>query len=387
MPPGVSLTDQQVQVGMLTVGRAAARSDGEALMPRSAFATTRRWCAGLIGACLAVVVLCGLAVLVSPAARADGPEKVVIGAFINDLQDIDLANDSYTVDLYLWMRWRNPALNPWQTVDVMNSNGTQNTTSSSTGGVVGEPLFEEPRDMPDGSKYMIMRYQGVFSRKMNLEKYPFDVQNLELIFEDQGMDARQLQFVADSTPVRISRAVTNPGYLLEPPTTAVVNHLYRTNFGDLTAPAEVEYSRFIITIPVKRQILPYLVKIMLPIFIVILITWLIYVLPARLEDSRTGIGVTAMLTIVALQWTTDDNLPSVEYLTMLDLIYILSLFYVLVAMGYTVIASRRNRHQVAEALTRSTDRTWSIVTLGVYAVLVALTMFLYLNHQHVDPPS
>lgn len=356
-------------------------------MARLAAAALRRWCAVLIRAGLGVAVLSGLAVLVSPSAHADAaPEKVVIGAFINDLQDIDLANDSYTVDLYLWMRWRNPALSPWQTVDVMNSNGTQNTTSSSTGGVVGEPLFEEPRDMPDGSKYMIMRYQGVFSRKMNLEKYPFDVQNLELIFEDQGMDARQLQFVADSTPVRISRAVTNPGYLLEPPTTAVVNHLYRTNFGDLTAPAEVEYSRFIITIPVKRQILPYLVKIMLPIFIVILITWLIYALPARLEDSRTGIGVTAMLTIVALQWTTDDNLPSVEYLTMLDLIYILSLFYVLVAMGYTVMASRRNRHQVAEALTRSTDRTWSIVTLGIYAFLVALTMFLYLNHQHVDPP-
>lgn len=38
--------------------------------------------------------------------------------------------------------------------------------------------------MPDGSKYMILRFEGVFSRKMNLEKYPFDVQNLELILED-----------------------------------------------------------------------------------------------------------------------------------------------------------------------------------------------------------
>ena len=328
-----------------------------------------------------------LALLLPARANADtGPEKVTIGAFINDLQDIDLANDSYTVDLYLWMRWKNPALKPWQTIDVMNSNGTENSTSSSTGGVVGEPLFDDPKDMPDGTKYMILRFQGVFSRKMNLEKYPFDVQNLELIFEDQGMDVRDLQFVPDTTPVRISRAVTNPGYLLEPPTTAVVNHLYRTNFGDLTAPAEVEYSRFVITIPVKRQILPYLVKIMLPIFIVILITWLIYVLPPRMEDARTGIGITAMLTIVALQWTTDDNLPSVEYLTMLDLIYILSMLYVLIAMGYTVIASRRNRHEAAEALTRSTDRLMSIVTLGAYVFLVGLTIILYLNHQHVDPP-
>ena len=53
----------------------------------------------------------------------------------------------------------------------------------------------------------------------------------------------------------------------------------------------------------------------LPIFIVILISWLIYLLPARLEEARTGIGVTAMLTIVALQWTSDSSLPSVDYLT------------------------------------------------------------------------
>ena len=43
-----------------------------------------------------------------------------------------------------------PNINPWQTIDVMNSNGTQNTTSSSTGGVVGEPLFENPRTCPTG---------------------------------------------------------------------------------------------------------------------------------------------------------------------------------------------------------------------------------------------
>ena len=82
------------------------------------------------------------------------------------------------------------------------------------------------------------------------------MQNLELIFEDQGLDSRQLQFVPDTTPIRISRSVTNPAHRLEDPQMSIVNHLYRTNFGDLTAPPEVEYSRVIITMPVKREILP-----------------------------------------------------------------------------------------------------------------------------------
>ena len=128
-----------------------------------------------------------------------------------------------------------------------------------------------------------------------------------------------------------------------------------------------------------------MVKIILPILIIILITSLIYILPSRLEDARAGIGVTAMLTIVALQWTTDSALPSVDYLTLLDLIYIISLVYILVAMGYTVLASRRNRHEVAEALSTSVDRRMGIASLVFYVVAITLTIVLYLNHHHSEP--
>ena len=111
-----------------------------------------------------------------------GPDKVTVGAFINDLQDIDLVSENFTVDFYLWMRWSNPEIDPSLTLESMNSEGTQNTTSSSTGGVVGKPIYEKPLDMPDGTRYQALRFQGVFSRKMNLANYPFDTQVLEIVF-------------------------------------------------------------------------------------------------------------------------------------------------------------------------------------------------------------
>lgn len=69
---------------------------------------------------------------------------------------------------------------------------------------------------------------------------------------------------------------------------------------------------------------------------------------------------------------------------LLDLIYIVSLVYVLVAMGYTVLASRRHAHEAAEALSTALDRRVGVITLVAYVVVIALTMVLYLNH-HVDP--
>ena len=321
----------------------------------------------------------------APARAEGGPETVTVGAFIYDIQDVDLANDSFTADFYLWFRWKSPKIDPTDSIEPMNSDAFQNTTTSQTGGVAGKMLYPEPLDMPDGSKYQAFRYSGVFARKMNLEKYPFDTQNLVIVFEDQNQDTRDLVFVPDSTPVKVSPLVTIPGYELGSPRLIVKEHQYPTNFGDISTPSDLKYSRIIIELPLEREPLPYMVKIILPILIIILITSLIYILPARLEDARAGIGVTAMLTIVALQWTTDSDLPSVEYLTLLDLIYIISLVYILVAMGYTVLASRRKAHEAAEALTRQVDRRWGIASLVVFVIAITLTIVLYLNHVHNEP--
>lgn len=318
-------------------------------------------------------------------ARADtGADKVIVGAYIKDIQDIDLQSESFTLDFYLWFRWKNPAINPASTVETMTSNGFQNTTTSSTGGVVGKPLYDAPVDLPDGYKYQVLRFQGVFSRKLLLQEYPFDTQTLRVALKDERSDVRKLNYVVDKKPISMNKSllISIPGFSLGDPTLFILDHAYETDFGDTSAPADVPYSCIVIEIRATRNMLPYLVKIVLPIFIVILITSLIYVLPARLEEARAGIGVTAMLTMVALQWTADSSLPSVEYLTMLDLLYILSMLYILAAMAYTVVASRRNRHEVAQALTAATDRRAGLASLLIYGALLAVTTYMYLHGDH-----
>ena len=347
--------------------------------------SSRRFPARLIRILLALTAALVVPLGLPASANADpGVDKVTVGAFINDLQDIDLSSENFTADIYLWMRWKNPNIDPSATIESMNSEGTQNTTSSPTGGVAGEPLFDAPLDMPDGSKYMVLRYQGVFSRKMSLEKYPFDTQVLEMVFEDKRGNTSKIEFVPDANPITVNNggSISIPGYVLGAPSLTVLAHRYPTNFGDISADAGTPYSRIIIALPVTRDVLPYLVKIVLPIFIVILITSLIYLLPARLEDSRTGIGVTAMLTIVALQWTTDASLPSVEYLTLLDMVYIISMVYILAAMAYTVLASRRNRQEMAEALSVALDRRVGIISLVAYVSVLTWTVFYYVNQHY-----
>lgn len=304
-------------------------------------------------------------------AAEESPQKVTIGVYINDIQDITLASNSYTADIYVWLRWRNPAIDPSATLEVMNPYGGD--------GVTLEPLLDEPKDTPDGAKYMAFRGQGTFSTKMNLQRYPFDVQTLTLEFEDAGSDAGDIEFVPDATAVTIDPEIGIPGYVVKAPTMTIANHEYPTDFGESPEALTSSYSRVTVTVPVKREVLPLAIKIMMPIVIVILLTSLIYVLPARLEEARAGIAVTAMLTLMALQWTVTSNLPDVGYLMMIDVIYLVSMVYILIAMAYSVIGSRRSLHELESESTLRLDRRVGLASLAIYAALLVVMALLYLR--------
>ena len=69
----------------------------------------------------------------------EAPVKVVVGAYINDIQELDFKTNSYAIDLYVWFRWK--------------------------GACLRDELYDKPQTMPDGSLYSIIRYQGQFSTK------------------------------------------------------------------------------------------------------------------------------------------------------------------------------------------------------------------------------
>ena len=41
-----------------------------------------------------------------PPPSPDDPSKVIVGAYINDIQELDFKTNSYAVDLYVWFRWK-----------------------------------------------------------------------------------------------------------------------------------------------------------------------------------------------------------------------------------------------------------------------------------------
>jgi len=291
---------------------------------------------------------------------APEPEKVVVGTYINDIQELDFKTNSYAVDLYVWFRWK-PAesIDPSKTMEFMNRYNPDDHLRTE--------LYDEPKQMPDGTVYSIIRNQGRFSTKFPLEHYPFDTQSLMVEMEDTVSGVGTQIYVPDrKSAVTINPDITLPGFKVGKPVMQIATKTYPTDFGDLADPEATSYSRVSLSVPVTRPLLAMSIKTFVPIGLIVVCAALVFFVRPHYVEGRMGLGITALLTLVALQLTSGAALPEVDYLMMLDKIYLLAYFFIIISLAHVVATSWRSADPKAEASISRGDRIWVSVLLGSY---------------------
>lgn len=308
------------------------------------------------------------------AASPDDPSKVIVGAYINDIQELDFKTNSYAVDLYVWFRWKpsDDSIDPSKSMEFMNRYNPDDHVRTA--------LYDEPKKMPDGSLYTIIRNQGRFSTKFPLEHYPFDTQSLSVEMEDtvSGID-KQIYIPDPKGAVTINPDITLPGFKVGKPVMHIATNTYPTDFGDLAEPDAAPYSRVTLSVPVTRPILAMSIKTFVPIGLIVVCAALVFFVRPHYVEGRLGLGITALLTLVALQLTSGASLPEVDYLMMLDKIYLLAYLFIITSLAHVVATSWRSADPKAEASISRGDRIWVAVLLGSYIlaniVIFASTLF------------
>lgn len=297
----------------------------------------------------------------APAGKMEAPAKIVVGAYINDIQELDFKTNNYSIDLYVWFRWKAPDIEPSKTMEFMNRFASDDNRR--------DELYDQPKPMPDGSLYSIIRYQGRFSAKFPLEKYPFDTQLLKITMEDSIAAADSQIYAPDiEGGVSINPNITLPGFKVGKPEIQVVAKPYPTNFGDLAEPGATDYSRLTLTIPVSRPVVAMTIKTFVPISLIVVCAALVFFVRPRYVEARIGLGITALLTLVALQLTSSASLPDVDYLMMIDKVYLLAYLFIIASLMRVVATSWGSAEESTEIAISHADRKWVAALIGIYVV-------------------
>jgi hypothetical protein len=273
-----------------------------------------------------------------PAAETapSGPEIVKVGIYLNDVQNIDVHANNYLLDFYMWFKWKNPESDPTASFEFMNH-------SESWATMITKPT-EKAETLPDGWQYQVMHIQGRMSEKMNLRAYPFDKQNLIILMEDAALDSAGLQYEIEE--VSVNPALKIPGFEFDKPQFTATNYTYPMRFGDSRLTENGVYSRMEFKLPIYRNALTSFVKNILPIWLAIICATFALMLHPRLIDSRFQIAVFSILSLVALQISNGNDLPSLQYMNLMDALYVVGYIFLICLMAELIIATKWIEHDL-----------------------------------------
>ena len=308
------------------------------------------------------------------------PVPVAIDVFILDIFEISEPDGYFEVDAFLiaewiderlsfdadeygydWKIYRGPILEKkfkneiwWPDLYVTNGVGTREIISSDL--VIS----------PDG----FLRYEERFNAKVqqdfDLEDFPFDEHSINLSIGTFSYLSNEVNFTQLTGSDDNFTWQTNEWTVIDQGK-AVIGHIA---YPDITY-----------TMSIQRLYGYYVSKFILPLLLIVTISWAVFWMD--LEDvniaDRLGISFTSMLTVVAFDFVSSDNLPKLSYPTTLDII--LAASYVFLALTvliivYDSILVKKDRLNLARKIDRVCRYLFPIsyylVIIGVIAYHIIL---------------
>ena len=301
------------------------------------------------------------------ATAASAPQKVEVGIYLNQLLNVDLTTNTYEADFYMWFKWKGD-IDPTTSYDFVNQ------TEAWAAKIL--PTYEEPTvDALTGVKYQSWHVQAKFVQPLNFSAYPKTGYGMHIAIEDNTYDNKSLVFVTRSGLETAENIVSPGGWSVSSPRAEVTEHTYNTNFGDPAAKAPISFSQANFSFVIERADPTRLIKAILPIIIIVAITLLAFLLPAKHLDARLLLTVTALISAVLLHDSAVAELPRVGYFVAIDKVYLLSYAVVFLTLLESTIVYRLESSDRA-ALANKTDRI-AIGALGALFVIGTVIALIF----------
>jgi len=302
--------------------------------------------------------------------RPDAVDEITtvhIGIYVLDIDKISAADQGFVANIVVALKWHDPRAvakgqkrrrrKPLQDVWYPNIIITNMQKV-----FLGLPQTVEIYE--DGTVYYRQRYFGNFSNKMNLTKFPFDKHTLRITFVTPGYDQEKIVFSNEGFEkvTTINSNLTVAEWDIE-------------NWRGYPEPYEaveglLKLPGFVFEFEVKRHSGYYLLKVLIPLTMIIVMSWLVFWIDPTQFGAQMGLSATAMLTLIAYRFTLETLIPRISYMTILDSFLIGATFLVFGALVEVVLSSALAIHNRI-GLARRIDR-WARFCFPASFVLLLL---------------
>lgn len=270
-----------------------------------------------------------------PIPDGGGPTRVGMQVFVLDIDEINSASQNFTANVFYKATWNDPRLAHDGENEVLYSlDEVWHPRLQLSNQQKVWPTFPELVQVaPNGDVSYLQRVWGPFSQPMELQEFPFDDQQLDIIIVAPGYrpDSVLLEpleggisTIADTFSVADWRIASYQGDTYD--------------YYPIAGGKGVSAFRFSMT--AEREEGYYFVVVILPLILIVAMSWVVFWMEPEVRGSQFSIVMTAMLTLIAYRFAVAHDLPKISYLTRMDIFTLVTTVMVFGSMVQVVHVSR-----------------------------------------------
>jgi len=310
-----------------------------------------------------------------PVGEDGGPTPIYVAMGLLDVDEIDGAAQSFTVNLYLNIRWFDPRLKhsgPGHHVLPLHEVWHPQLLFVNQQKIW--PTFPEVVHVkPDGEVEYRQRVWGPFSQPLEVHDFPFDTQDFEIRLASAGETADDITYQADpENQSGLAERFSLPDWRV------LSWELDFTLYKPMGSREGI--ASFALIFHARRYASHYVVKVIVPLIFIVAMSWIVFWVDPTESGTQIGVATTAMLTLIAYRFMVGGHIPIVPYLTRMDIFILGSTILVFTALAQAVITSLM-AHREKVVLAKKVD-VWCRFIFPTMFVLILIFSF-FCEHPSV----
>ena len=291
------------------------------------------------------------------------PARVDIGLYVDRIAELSVKDASWTVDFYVWFRWRGDAVQPGNGFQIID-------------GWI-ESREKEDEHTEGDEHYERYRVVAKISKSFDVSRFPRDEHLLTINIENPAYQRHQLLFVADRDNTSVSSRVRVPAYAISQTQLIEKAHSYKTTRGDPRLPPGFKsvYSQARLGIGIQRPGWGFFFKMFQALYVAVTIAMLAMFIKPTNVDPRFGLGVGGLFAAVANSYVTSSLIPDTGIMTLSDIVNGLGAGMILVTVIQSTVSLHLYERLGAESLSRRFDQlSFAVLSIGYLLLNLALPL-------------
>lgn len=305
-------------------------------------------------------------------------KKVVIGSYLERVEDLNVKESSWSYEFYLWFKWKSSEIDFLGKRDKNHKN--ELPFSIINGDVIKCDIVNQYYDSLNNIEYIQYFVKAKNTQFFDVSLYPIDKHDLIIPIEHKWLDKNQLYFQPDTIDSKVSSRVMVNGYEKSDDIKVIEKtHAYKSARGNpkFSSGYKVDFSQFRMAIRIYKGGLSVIIKLFLILYIAVLVT---FIAPFSTDPSRYTTG--ALFTTAGANYILASKLPATNIYSLAEIINTLCVVIIIIMMGLlAVLPSVIFKDGIVDSFEKKMNRLINITMFSFFLFINSLLIYIGITYS------